>query len=96
MWKPIDSGDTHPVTSLKFREPSKKITRTKEKEYSQILESEITFGTAKEGHYDGDGLLFTYQDEFGKLEEADIWKRWEVVKECLIGQGRITGKALFT
>lgn len=65
-FKPIDTGDSHPVTSLRFYESSVKNTKTQIKDYSQVLRSEIDYGTALDEHYDGDGLLVHYSDEVGK------------------------------
>ena len=95
-WKPVDSGETHPASSLKFQEPSKRDSKNLRKIYTQVLRSEIEYGTAKEEEYDGEGLLFYMGDEIGKTAEADVHRRWYIVKECLADGSTVTGKALLT
>lgn len=97
-FKPIDTGDSHPVTSLRFYESGVKNTKTQYKDYSQVLRSEIDYGTALDEHYDGDGLLFHLSDEVGKLspKNGNVLERWFVIKECLSDGNTITGKAMWT
>jgi len=97
-FKPIDTGETHPASSLKFQEPSKRGTKNQKKEYTKVLRSEIDYGTAKDEEYDGEGLLFYMGDEVGKTapSEADVYRRWFIVKECLADGATVTGKGLLT
>ena len=94
--KPIDSGETHPTTALKFQEPGTRDTKMKKKEYTEVLGSEINYGSSKEEEYDGDGLLFYFGDEYGKNTESNVYEMWLVVKECLSDGSDVTGKALIT
>ena len=97
-FKPIDTGDSHPVTSLRFYESGVKNTKTQFKDYSQVLRSEIDYGTALDEHYDGDGLLIHYSDEVGKTppKSGNVLERWLVIRECISDGNVVTGKALWT
>lgn len=97
-FKPIDTGDSHPATALRFYESSVKNTKTQTKDYSQVLRSEIDYGTALDEHYDGDGLLFHFGDEIGKVnpKNGNVLERWLVVKECISDGNIVTGKAMWT
>lgn len=66
FFKPIDTGESHPKTSLRFFEPSKRDTKKQIKQYTQVLRSEIDYGTAKDEEYDGEGIFFYLGDEIGK------------------------------
>ncbi len=94
--KPIDSGETHPTTALKFQEPGTRSSKGDKKEYTEVLGSEINYGSSKEEEYDGDGILFYFGDEIGKTVDSDVYERWLVIKECLSDGSEITGKALLT
>jgi len=98
FFKPIDSGESHPKSALRFFEPSKKDTKRQHKEYTQVLRSEIDFGTAKDEEYDGEGLFFYFADELGKTDpaESNVHSRWYIVKECLADGTTITGKSVNT
>ena len=95
FFKPIDSGESHPKSALRFFEPSKKDTKRQHKEYTQVLRSEIDFGTAKDEEYDGEGLFFYFADELGKTDpaESNVYDRWYIVKECLADGTTITNKS---
>lgn len=97
-FKPVDVGDSDPVKKLEYKNPKTRSTKTQKKEYSQVLESEITYGNAKEGYYDGDGLAIIFHDEIGKTDpkDANVWVRWDTVKECLADGADVTGKGLLT
>lgn len=97
-FKPVDVGDSDPQSSLRFKEPSKKDTKSQFKDYSKVLNSEITYQPAGETAYDGWDLVFYFMDEAGKTKEkeANVHTRWEVVKETLTDGSTITGKALIT
>lgn len=96
FFQPIDSGETHPVSGLRFQEPGTRNTKGERREYLEVLGSEINYGSSKEEDYDGDGLLFYFGDEIGKTVDANVYERWLVVKECLSDGSDITGKALLT
>lgn len=96
IWKPIDTGDKHPATSLRFHEPGIKDTKNVRKTYSKVLGSEINYGTAREEFYDGQDQFIHYNDEFGKCVDVDAVERWHFNKETLAEGSYITGKALFT
>jgi len=98
FFKPIDTGETNPSSSLRFYEPATRTSKTQQKSYSQVLRSEIDFGTALDEHYDGDGLLFHFSDEVGKVtpKNGNVLERWLVVKECISDGNVVTGKALWT
>lgn len=97
-FKPVDVGESDPTKKLEYRNPRKRSTKTQVKEYSEVLDSEVNFGNAKEEFYDGDGLAFIFHDEIGKTATrvADVHERWYIVKECLADGADITGKALLT
>ena len=97
-FKPVDVGESEPAKKLEYRNPRKRTTKTQKKEYSEVLDSEINFGNAKEEFYDGDGLAFIFHDEIGKTatKVADVHERWYIVKECLADGADVTGKALLT
>ena len=95
-FKPVDVGDSDPSKKIEYRNPKKRSTKTQKKEYSQVLGSEINYGNSKETFYDGDGLAIILHDEIGKTESADVWERWDIVKECLADGADVTGKAILT
>jgi len=97
-FKPVDTGDSDPKKALEYRNPKKRSTKTQIKIYSEVLDSEINYGNAKEEYYDGDGLAFIFHDEIGKTATrvADVHERWYIVKECLADGADVTGKALLT
>lgn len=96
FFKPVDSGDTSPTTSLKFEEPSHRNLKGQKKTYRKVLNSEIDYESAKEESYDGLKLLMYVGDEVGKTVDANVYERWMIVKECLVVGQRIVGKALLT
>ena len=97
-FKPVDVGESDPSKKLEYRNPRKRSTKTQKKEYSEVLDSEINYGNAKEEFYDGDGLAFIFHDEIGKTATrvANVHERWYIVKECLADGADVTGKALLT
>lgn len=93
--RPLDEGDTQPKSSLRFFEPSKRSQKGK-KSYEIALDSWIDFESSKEEAYDGDKLHRYIMDEAGKTTSANVYERWNIVKECFV-QGRfVIGKALLT
>ena len=97
-WKPVDVGDSDPAKVLEYKNPKKRSSKTQKKEYSEVLDSEINYGNAKEEYYDGDGLFRLFHDEVGKTEPkiANVHTRWYIAKECLSDGSEVTGKALLT
>jgi hypothetical protein len=97
-YKPVDVGDSDPAKRLEYRNPKRRSSKTQVKEYSEVLDSEVNFGNAKEEYYDGDGLAFIFHDEIGKTPTkiADVRERWYIVKECLADGADVTGKGLLT
>ena len=97
-YKPVDVGDSDPARRLEYRNPKRRSTKTQKKTYSQVLDSEMNYGNAKEEFYDGDGLAFIFHDEIGKTatKVADVHERWYIVKECLADGADVTGKGLLT
>lgn len=93
---PIDEGDTQPKAALRFFEPSKRSSKSKEKSYGVALDSMIDFGTAKDEHYDGKKLHRYFRDECGKTVEGDVYESWQIVKECLVQGQNIIGKAVLS
>lgn len=94
-YKPVDIGISDPISSLQFREPSKKDTKNQKKSYGISLNSYIDYKNSKEIAYDGKRLEYCVQDEIGKDEENDVYKRIQVVKECVWDEG-IIGKIFAT
>lgn len=93
--KPLDEGDTQPKAALRFFEPSKRSV-AKKKSYEIALDSWIDFESAKEEAYDGEKLHRYIGDEVGKTVNANVYERWNIIKECFV-QGRfIIGKAMLT
>jgi hypothetical protein len=96
FFKPVDTGETSPTARLSFREPSKRSSKGGEKEYQEVLESEINFESAKEEAYDGEKLYRYIMDEAGKTVDADVYERWLITKECFVDGPDIVGKAIIT
>ncbi len=97
-FKPVDVGESDPGTSLRFKEPSKKTTKTQYKNYTKVLNTEVGYQNARETAYDGWDLAFYFMDEAGKTKEkeANVRVRWEVVRETMSDGASFTGKALIT
>jgi hypothetical protein len=95
-FKPVDVGETHPSTALKFYEPSKRGSKNKHKSYQNVLRAEIDFQNVKEEAYDGYGLYRYVMDEAGKTIDSNVLNRWYIVKECFADGTNVTGKALVT
>lgn len=97
-FKPVDIGESDPGKRLEYRNPKKRTSKTQKKEYSEVLDSEINFGNAKEEYYDGDGLAILFHDEIGKTEPrvANVSERWDICRECLADGADVTGKGLLT
>jgi len=96
FFKPTDSGETNPKTSLNFTEPSTRNTKGVRKTYKNVLNSGIDYGATVASFYDGRALYRYYLDEFGKITELSAYDLWQIVKECLVAGAKIRGKALLT
>ncbi len=99
FFKPIDTGNSNPVTSLVFDEPKKINTKVTQKVYSDILHSWIDYGNASEGYYDGKEQLINIQDEIGKIavkRGVNLLERIRVVVECCFIMGQKVGMILAT
>lgn len=94
--KPIDEGNTHPKSSLRFFEPATRNTRGTRKEYKEALNSWIDFMSTVSSAYDGSKLHTYIMDEAAKFDKCDPYETWEVVKFCLLNGSKIIGKALIT
>lgn len=94
--KPIDEGDTQPKSALRFFEPGKRSSKQKKKEYGVALDSFIDFEASKEEAYDGQKLKRYVMDEAGKTTEANVYERWNIVKECFFEGINVVGKAMVT
>lgn len=97
-WKPVDTGDSFPKAVLRFDEPAKRTTKTQNKDYSDVLRSELYHTVSSEVALDGEDLLFVFHDEVGKTnpKEADVAERLAVVRECVSDGSSVTGKILLT
>jgi len=94
-FKPIHTGVKNPSTELVFAEPSTRKVNSNDFEYYKVLGTKIGFKSSKEKAYDGMPVHRMFQDEIGKTTEANVWKRWAVVRPCLMdGLTKIIGKAI--
>lgn len=86
----------------KFRNelPFKKMTRRGKAALEDMddlgLNSIIDYRSSEEYSYDSYKLNRAVQDEVGKPSDADPYKRWGIIKECLIVGKKIIGKAVVT
>ncbi len=99
FFKPVDTGNNNPLTSLIFDEPKKISTKNLQKTYSDILHSWIDYGNASEGYYDGKEQIINIQDEIGKINNKrgiDLIERIRVVIECCFIMGEKVGMVLGT
>jgi hypothetical protein len=96
FFKPIDSGDSNPKSSLDFTEPGTRNTKEQNKTYNLVLDSFIDFENAKEEAYDGTKQKINFQDEIGKTVECSVYDRINIVKECVMDGSKIIGKIIAT
>lgn len=86
-----------PKTEIRFQQTN---IRGKEAESyidQEELGSMIDFQSADTVAYDGQKLQRTFQDEWAKTVEANIYDRHEVIRYCLLDdEGKIIGKALYS
>lgn len=99
FFKPVDTGNNNPLTSLIFDEPKRISTKNLQKTYSDILHSWIDYGNASEGFYDGKEQIINVQDEIGKINSKraiNLLERIRVVIECCFIMGEKVGMVLGT
>ena len=95
FFKPLDTGENRPTTTLDFSEPSKRDTKQLNKEAQDFLGSLISFAASSASALDGDNLHRAVIDEFAKAFNVDTVERLKVVRETLragrsqYGRGKI-------
>jgi hypothetical protein len=95
--QPVFDNTTNPREGLRFYSPAIRGKSASESFYIEDeLESSIVVKSSHETAFDGYKLHSSIDDEAGKTEEADIYKRWEVKKLCLTVGNKIIGKELMT
>jgi hypothetical protein len=86
-----------PKTEIRFQQ-----TNVRGKEAEELLDREelgslIDFQSADILAYDGQKLQRTFQDEWAKTIEVNIYDRHEVIRYCLLDdENKIIGKALYS
>ncbi|MAN02763.1 MAG: hypothetical protein CMI36_10625 [Owenweeksia sp.] len=85
-----------PKSELSFFRPTTKGKKAEQDLDKEELESTIDFRASDEYAYDGYKLHYYLVDEVFKTTEADVYKRWEVHKFCLMEAKKVIGKAWFT
>lgn len=95
-FKPIDIGIFPPKSELVFDAPIKKSTKVKLRDTRAVLNSKIDFKNVKAEAYDGQKLIYYYNDEFGKNTEEDVNETQKIARECTLESGKIRGKMLFS
>lgn len=93
-YKPTDSGDSNPASVLRFAEPAKRTSKTQKKEYSEVLNSEISYYPSNEEQLDGMYLTLSFIDEGGKMSGTNIAELFRVNRECTADGTEISGKIL--
>jgi hypothetical protein len=97
FFKPKFEGTTNPKSELSFNEPPTKITKGKmSSKKGDYLASKINFRSSDIKAYDSRKLYRYHGDEVGKTTEIDVNKRHGIVKECLVNNHKIVGKACLT
>ena len=95
FFKPLDTGENRPTTTLDFSEPSKRDTKQINKEAQDFLGSLISYAASSASALDGDNLHRVVIDEFAKAFNVDTVERLKVVRETLragrsqYGRGKI-------
>lgn len=95
FFKPLDTGENRPTTTLDFSEPSKRDTKQLNKDAQDFLGSLIGYAASSESALDGDNLHRVVIDEFAKSFNVDTVERLKVVRETLragrsqYGRGKI-------
>lgn len=95
-YKPVDTGDTRPVSELRFDEPAKRSSKTQKKEYSKVLRSVIAHYASAEEQLDGMYVTIGLMDEFGKYSKTNAAEMYRVNRECVSDGTFISGKYLLT
>lgn len=95
FFSPIYDFNSTQSSELNFKTP---VSRGKtaflmEKEDDNSLESKIDFRDASETAYDGEKLHRYAMEEPGKTKEANVSKRWDVVRPCLTNGPKVIGFA---
>ena len=96
FFKPIDVGISNPTAMLEFAEPSKRDTKSQEKDYRDVLNSVVDFAPSGEEALDGTKQFVCYQDEIGKTKRINVNKRIQIVSECVVDGTDIVGKIIAT
>lgn len=92
IWfKPIDTGQTSYKDHIVFGSQMKRGVNVEERNYEEVLDSEIFVMDSKEGAVDGDYFTFFVRDEAAKtLKHIDIEEAWNVTREAgFIGARRV-------
>lgn len=86
-----------PKTEIRFQQTNVRGKKAEESLDKEELGSMIDFQSADTIAYDGQKLHRTFQDEWCKTTEVNIYDRHEVIRYCLVDdEGRIIGKALYS
>lgn len=100
FFKPVwdSSSGTTPKSELRFYKTSIKGKEALLEENAEELESIIQFKSSDENAFDGYKLKRYLVDEIFKTKEVNIYKRWDVHRECLVDpiSQKIIGKALIS
>ena len=93
FFKPMQDGTTNPMSSINFREPAKKITKTNKTALKgEGLNTILDWHTTTTNAYDGKKTYRLVVDESGKWEKTDINEFWQIHRTCLIKGRKIIGK----
>jgi hypothetical protein len=94
-FKPVDTGESTVTRKLRFAEAKKK--SAEDKEYKEVLNSEIYYVNAKEEALDGEYCSFIFGDEIGKTSKTiDVNERWNINRECLVSGNNVVGFSIQT
>lgn len=105
MWKklpkheffyPSHIGNSNPKTSLDFSEPSRRSSKQKYFNYSEVLDSHVDFRSTTATAYDSEGIWRLYLDEASKMENCSIMDLYNVVRETLADGSTALGKVGIT
>lgn len=96
FFKPTSNHGSNPETYLSFFRPKKGGKQARKVKYGPDYElsNKISIFSAKEKAIDGDTCQEVIQDEIGKTsptEEADVYKRIQVVRDCVYRNHRKVG-----
>lgn len=86
-------------TKVEFKMPkSSPLKNSKTGKKKRVLNSVANYKSSTPEAYDGIKLRYSHQDEVGKTVEADVAKRWNVIKQChsLGANKKIIGFCLMT